>query len=542
MDVVPPRSLVDLVNVEASTVVEVFDARVRASGTRTFLVWGDQSWSYADARQMAIGLGGFLQEKCGKKGIRVASYLSNRPEAMWTWLGTLYAGGVLIAVNRQHQGSLLEDMIVRARAKALITDRAALIRLPTLDRMRAAGIQLLILVDGDDRADSHPTIETVPFSQASSAAAWRTANPQPSDLACVMYTSGTTGRSKAVMIPQNQYCRNAARLVDAYGLTESDVFHNWLPLYHLGGQLHMTMTAIIAGGTVALFPSFSTSRFLQEVAATRVTVLCGFAAILHFIDSLPPSATDASSSLRVGIMAGIPMDMHRRFESRFGMQLGENYGMTEVDPITQPTPGIQTPMGSCGLPSPDIEINICDAAGTVVPNGTMGEIVLRQRVADVMAIAYEGDPDATARAWRGGWFHTGDFGTQDSNGFLYFKGRAGNYIRRRGENVSVDELCTLLLRHEAVEECAAVAVPSDVGEDDIKVVIVPRAGATVTPAQLHTFSIQTMAPFMVPRYIEIRDALPRSDVGKVKLQELHNLGKGVWDSAAIRRRSELKES
>ena len=346
----------------------------------------------------------------------------------------------------------------------------------------------------------------------------------------MLYTSGTTGRSKAVLVPHNQYCRGAGHLVDSFGLRADDVFHNWLPLYHLAGQLHMTMTAVLCGGAVALFPTFSKTRFRDEVRTTGVSVLCGFESILRFIWSLPKRAADSRSSLRVGIIAGIPPDLKEPFEKRFGMWIAENYGMTEADPITHPYPGVDPPAGSCGLPGKDFEVAILDPEDRPMRTGALGEIAVRPRASGVMALDYEGDGHAFEHAFRSGWFHTGDLGAMDEAGFLYFKGRLGAYIRRRGENISAAELEEVITGHDAVLECAALAVPSEVGEDEIKLVVAPVPGVEITPSELHAFAGNEMAAFMVPRYIELVEALPRGELGKVNLVRLQGLGPEVWDA------------
>ena len=519
------RSLRRLVGADDATIPEVFAARARSSADKAFVLWEDQNWSYSDSLALIEGFAGYLQSlNIGTRRLRVATYLHNCPEALWAWLGTMFAGGIAIPLNRRHRGSLLNDMVHRSAAHVLVTESRALDELPDLDQ---TGLVAVIVVEAKPPknvkglltfAESHNRKNFVPVSLA------------PNSQACTLFTSGTTGRSKAVKVPHNQYCRGASRIVDAFGLTPDDVFHNWLPLYHLGGQLHMTMTAIVTGGTVALLPNFSRSCFWSQVREYSVSVLCGFATILQFIWSLPEQEGEADSSLRVGIFAGIPTDLHRAFERRFGIALRENYGMTEADPITHPQPGMETPPGSCGPAGDDFDIAIVDTRDERLSSGVIGEIIVRARAPGVMTPGYEMDEVSTREAFRGGWLHTGDYGALDEHGFLYFTGRGSSYIRRRGENVSVSELESLMLRHPGVEECTAVGVPSDVGEEDIKLVVAPREGCRLSPEEIHQHAVDRMAPFMVPRYIEILPKVPRGDIGKVILANLRELGTGVWDA------------
>lgn len=520
-----PTSLLRLVNAEHSTIPEVFAARARLSPNKTFLLWRDEIFSYAESLGKVEGFAGFLQTvNPSSTTIRVATYLENCPEAMWAWLGTMFAGGVLIPLNRQHKGALLEDMIRRGAPDIFITEASALGELPDFD---SSNIQLVITV-GSDFADQPRN--TVLFRECYDPHSLATVHAKPTDQACAMFTSGTTGRSKAVRIPHNQYCRGASRLVDGFELNSNDVFHNWLPLYHLGGQLHMTMTAIIAGATVALSPKFSLSAFRSDMERHEISVICGFAAILKFIWSLPEVPGESETSLRVGIFAGIPTDLHKAFEARFGMMLGENYGMTEADPITHPRPGLEPPLGSCGPRGEDFDIAIADDEGHPLATGKVGEIIVRSRVPGVMFLGYEGDEAATRKSFIGEWFRTGDLGLLDKDGFLYFKGRGSSYIRRRGENVSISELESIILTHPGIAECVAVAVPSEVGEDDIKLVVVPSNERDLKPEDVYKFARSHMAPFMVPRYIEIVSKLPKGSVGKVLLTDIKEIGPEVWDS------------
>ena len=512
---------------ESGSIPEVFCQRAERTPERSFLIWEDSRWSYRQSLDIIQGFAGFLMERVNAAApLRVASYLGNCPEALWAWLGTCFAGGVMVPLNRNHKGALLREMLGRSGASLLVTESKALQDLPSLEVL---GFNMILLVDSVP--EDYPLSAQL-FSDAHHTESYTPARLSPIDPACILYTSGTTGRSKAVVVPHNQYCRGAGHLVDSYGLRPDDVFHNWLPLYHLGGQLHMTMTAVLCGAAVALFPTFSSSQFWSQVNDTGVSVLCGFESILRFIWSLPEQQDDAESSLRVGIFAGIPSELREPFEKRFGMRIGENYGMTEADPITHPYPGENPPAGSCGFPGRDFEVSVLDPHDNPLPPGSTGEIVLRPLAPGVMALDYEGDSHTFQHAFRGGRFHTGDAGSMDEAGYLYFGGRLSNYIRRRGENISVSELEAFFADHDMVLECAALAVPSEVGEDEIKLVVVPVPDGSITPSELHAFAQEHMAAFMVPRYIEFVDALPRGEVGKVKLSELKDLGPQVWDARA----------
>ena len=200
--------------------------------------------------------------------------------------------------------------------------------------------------------------------------------------------------------------------------------------------------------------------------------------------------------------------------------------------MATPDPVHGAPPGAFGRPTPDMEMCIADALDRPVPDGVMGEILVRPLVPDVMFRGYEDDDAATVAAWRNLWYHTGDMGVRDGDGFYYFKGRDKFTIRRRGANISVVELEEILAAHPDIAECAAIGVPAAVGEEDVKVAVVPRAGAgaTLDPAEVHAFCAGRMARFMVPRYIEVCASLPYTDLAKIKREELGGIGPGVWDA------------
>jgi crotonobetaine/carnitine-CoA ligase len=273
------------------------------------------------------------------------------------------------------------------------------------------------------------------------------------------------------------------------------------------------------------------------VRESGATLFIGFSNVLEILWATPPDPADSRCTLRAGIMGGIPAKLHRPFERRFGLRLVECYGMTEGEPLVLPPPGAEYPEGSLGRPSPDFEVAIFDDEDQPLPAGTVGQIVCRPRVPDVLSPRYDGDERDTLAAIRNLWFHTGDVGRIDEDGFVSFVDRGKHAIRRRGENISSWELEGLMTAHPAVAECCAVGVPSPLGEDDVKVVVVPEPGQVIDPAELRTWCVDRMAHFMLPRYVEVLDELPRNSLGKVLKRELRDSGPGTWDAEAVASRS-----
>lgn len=525
------RLLRELVGADNASIPEVWQARVELSPDRTFLLIGDRRWSYAEAWREIRSFGGFLEEQgLGGSGQRVASYLSNHAETLWAWFGTVVTGAAYFALNREHRGSVLSDMISRCGARTLVTEASAL---PVLETLGSLPFETIVFVDTVPEGGKKLASLVRSYASAVCGQSLTTiARPQPLDLAGILFTSGTTGRSKAVLLPHNAYCRGAARVSEAWGWREDDVFHAWMPLFHIAGQMHQTMSMVVVGGAIAQFPTFSKSRFWDQVAASGATIVCGVANVLHLLWQVPRCRDDAHSTLRSVISAAIPRELHHAFEERFGVHMMEQYGMTEAELLTLPSgPDDRIPLGSCGRAGPDFELAVVDVADQTLPAGGVGEIVVRPRAPGLLMLGYEGDEAATVQAWRNLWFHTGDFGYFDDGGYLYYVDRMKHVIRRRSENISSFELERTLNACTAVAECAAIGVPSPLGEQDVMVFVVLRERSEATARDIYDYCVGNMARFMVPRYIEIVDELPHNHVGKIEKEKLLAARSDrVWDA------------
>lgn len=517
-----------LVGSATATIPELLAARVQSTPEAQFLRWHGRVWNYLQALEEARRFSGWALEMAfatrGPK--RIASFLPNRPEAVWTWFGSLLSGAVYVPLNRAHRGEILVDMIARSGAEILVTDVEGRELLPPIE---GTDIRTLLVIDAADEYSGGDEIRQASWAEVSNARELQGPLAQPEDVAELIYTSGTTGRSKAVLIPHNYLCRGAGWVAWSLGMQPDDVMHAWLPLNHIGGQIDSILALVVAGGSCALYPTFSRSRFWVEVEESGATVFVGFSNVAQMLWSLPERDSDRACSLRAGIIGGIPPELHRRFEERFGVRLFDVYGMTEAEPLVLPSPRLEYPVGSCGIPNPDMDVVILDEDDNQVAPGEIGEIAFRPRVPDVMTRGYEGDAAATLSAMRNLWFHTGDLGRKDGDGFIYFVERKKHAIRRRGENISSFELEQIVARHPAVAECCAVGVPSPLGDEDVKIVVVPRSGVAIDPVELHAWCGEQMAAFMVPRYIEVMEQLPRSAIGKVAKESLRRPGK-AWDA------------
>ena len=527
--VTDPPELLRLVGEGRTTVPRLLRARTAESPERPFLTWSDQQWTYREALKEVRQFSGWILstgQVSFEQPRRVVSFLSNCPEAVWTWLGSLLSGATYIPLNRAHRGQVLQNMLIRSRSEILVTDEEGLDYLPDLT---TTSVRTVLVVESKTKINQHGPADVVSWNAVERANPGDGPDRQPGDTAEVMFTSGTTGLAKAVVLSHNQLCRGSAWVAWSLEMTEYDVIHGWLPLFHIAGQLDMVLATIVAGGCINLQPTYSRSRFWEQVEAAGATLFIGFSNVLEILSGLPANPNDAANSLRAGIIGHIPPSLHAPFEARFGVRLYDVYGMTEMDPLSFPMPSQTCPVGSVGKPSPDIEIAIMEE-DQIVSSHSVGQIVFRPRIPDVMISSYEGDEAAFVEATVGDWFHTGDLGRFDESGYLYFVERRGDAIRRRGENISSFEIEHTLSSHPAVHECVAVGVPSNVGEEDVKIIVVPVTGATLEPMTLRTWCVGRMAAYMVPRYIELVDSLPREQTGKVQKQRLIEISSNTFDS------------
>lgn len=519
-----------LVGTDRTTIPELLTARAEASPKRTFLRWDYSEWSYAQMLEETQRFAGWAQNMKGgsteHESWRIASFLPNRPETIWAWFGSLASGATYVALNREHRGDILLDMLVRSRAETLVTDIQGAAVLPALEE---TPIRTLLVVDSDSAPPTPAGIRGACWSEVAASEPFVGPHARPNDRAVLLYTSGTTGRSKAVLTTHNQCCRGASWVCWSLEMQPGDVIHGWLPLFHTGGQVDVVLPLVIAGGTVALYPTFSRSKFWSQVNETQASIFIGFSNVVEILWALPAQPNEQACSLRAGIMGGIPPRLHRPFEDRFGVRLYDIYGMSEAEPLVLPPPGEMYPIGSCGKASPDFEVKIVDDDDLPMAPDKVGEIVFRPKVPDVMMIGYEDDDRAMVDSLRSLWFHTGDLGRIDEDGYVYFVDRKKHSIRRRGENISSWELESVVLKHPAVAECCAVGVPSPLGEDDVKLAIVPKDRSTIDPAELRKWCEGRMARFMLPRYIDVLTRLPKTSLGKLRKHELIEKTDTTWD-------------
>jgi len=359
--------------------------------------------------------------------------------------------------------------------------------------------------------------------------------PAPEQPALVIYTSGTTGRPKGVVLSR------AAQLAHGwyYGkdfvrLGPGETSYTCLPLFHVT-SMGFSLGSWLGGAAVAIDPTFNPFRFWREVRRHHARVFPFLGAMISMLAARPEQPGDASVPAERAVGAATPIHLWQPFEQRFGLTLIETYGQSETASLWFMPPRNERKIGTTGKPCSRVEAYIADDAGRPAPPGTVGEIMLRPRDPLLMTQGYFRDEGTTRGVFRGGWYATGDVGSMDEDGYFRFEGRLKDFIRRRGENISAFEVERSALTHPSVKEAAAVGVPSDLGEEEIKLCVLLYDGAELTPAELSRHLRPRLAGFMLPRYIEIREDFPRTATERV--QKFRLAGEGITPATWCSRRS-----
>ena len=347
--------------------------------------------------------------------------------------------------------------------------------------------------------------------------------PAPGDPMNIIYTSGTTGPAKGAVLPQSFPIAQARIKIEQWGLTADDVLFSALPLYHVNARFSTLGTALVVDGRAALVSRFSASTFWGQVRAAGATEVGVVGAVSSILLRQEPGPADRDHRVRMMHgAAGIPMDRRADFEERFGLRLVTGFAMTETGHFATTSPDDPMRYRASGRPVPQYEVAVVDADDNEVPPGTVGELVARPRIPGVMMTGYHRQPEATEAAFRNSWFHTGDLATIGDDGYIRWVDRAADAIRRRGEMISSTEVERAVCQFDAVAECAAVGVPSDLGEEEVKLVVVAEPGQTIDPAAVQRHCQATLPDFCQPRYLEILDELPKTATHKVNKHQLRH--------------------
>ena len=519
------------------TLADLLAARLDADPDGEYLDVVGTKLSAADVARGGGAVAAMLRDLGVAPGDRVASLVENSAEAVLAWWGIVIAGGIAVPINTAYKGEYLRHQLVDSGARVLLVEPSLLERAERVVGDVAPLEHVVVL--GDDawsgRLAAYDPIAPV--------------TRRPSDLATFVYTGGTTGPSKGCMLSHRYHYELSRQIGICWRRTADDVIWTPLPLFHFNAIVTAVLGPLVYGGRSAIERRFSVSRFWPEMNRTGATVTSTLGTMAYLLahdtdrPEMPRSgAPEANSSLRLIGAAPLPTEVDEIIRGRFGVDTFSGaYGVTEASLISWQPEGVVNKPNAAGVINDEyFDVRIFDDDDVEQPRGTDGEIVIRPKRPHTMFEGYWGRPEATVETSRNWWYHTGDIGRIDDEGFLFFVDRKADYLRRRGENISSFEVERILMSHGGLADVAVHAVPSPLTEDDLKVTALLKdgaaadGGAPLDEEALFRWCLDELPYFALPRYIEFRTELPRSPVGRVLKRELRDQGvtDATWDVEA----------
>ena len=523
------------------TVRRVLQDKAQKNGDKTFLTFlpDGRRYSYRTLDTYSNQIGNALLERGVTRGTHVAVIMDNCPEQILLYMALAKIGAVAVPVNTAAKGSLLTYFLTQSDSTVVVLEGVYAERVAEIAQTVPRITRTFVL------GESGPSVS------AAASVHWETQDWQvlmqgaeapidievlPTDLAMLAYTSGTTGPSKGNMVLQATVCQFGMSTAESHGYRFDDIAYVCLPVNHTNAFLNATWGALIADAAVALARRFSVSGFWSDIRGSGATLANILGSMVNMIWAQPPRDNDTDNRLR--LVSCIPTPPFAlEFERRFGTRLVAAYGLTDycnatvytlLDPVGK--------IGSSGRVRAGIEIAIVDELDWPAPAGTVGEIVIRSHNLWGASQGYYKMPEATLQTLRNLWFHTGDLGYLDTDGFLFFTGRKKDSIRRRGENVSAQEVETILATHPDIVDAAVFAVKSDMAEEEIVAALIVRAGSNLDFPEFIQFAAKQMAYYMVPRYVQVLQDFPRTQSQKVEKFKLRDAAErdlgALWDREA----------
>ncbi|MDP8224880.1 MAG: long-chain fatty acid--CoA ligase [Candidatus Lernaella stagnicola] len=493
-----------------NTLGNLLTRQAKKYGDKTFLYFENEQLSFATLEATANALaGGLLEQRC-RHGEHIAFVLPNIPEWIITFFGIIKAGAVPLPINSLLKKEEIHFILQSSEARRLIT-------IPQFaDRIRDMQMDLPDLKEVyvlDDEAPRGMRLfedllvgpETPPDIQIEEA-----------DPACIIFTSGMTGRPKGATLSHRNYLTNAKQIVHGLEISDSDRILNILPLVHVNAQLVTLLAPLYAGAQMVLMRGFSARQFLPALDLFNATAFAGVPSVYAILNQLPDAEEYDLSHLRLCVCGAAPMpvDVFEQFEARFKAKIIEGYGLTEatcacsVNPIRG-----KRKIGSIGQPLHGVDMRIVDDDGNDVPAGEEGEIVVH---GDLVMLGYFNDEEATAETLRDGWLHTGDIGYKDEDGFFFIRGRKKEMIIRGGENVYPREVEEVLIKHPAVGDVAVIGRPHAIWGEEVTAYIIPEGGEEPSRTTLMEYCRQHLADYKCPTSVVYVEQMPKTALMKTR--------------------------
>lgn len=497
---------------------ELLETRAAAMPQKTWLfsATDGRRWSYAEFDAAVNRAANLLLDLGVGKGDKVGLLLPNSPEYVIAYFACWKIGAVAGPVNAHLKSEELAFVLDNSEAVALITEGGFLDQVAPI-RAGLRHLREIIVTDDEVEGTIH-----YPSAVATQSAELPAVPLDAEDEAIIIYTSGTTGKPKGVLLTHRNLLANARQITEWLKFTAADRLLCIMPLFHVNAIIVTTMVPLFAGASTVVAPKFSASRHWEWISEFRITSFGSVATMLAMLLQTYPEGVPAglhSEQLRFAMCgsAPVPVEVLKQFEERFGCLVVEGYGLSESTcRATFNPPDERRRPGSCGLPIGN-ELKIFDEDDRELGVGEVGEIVLR---GENLLKGYFNNPEATARAFRSGWFHTGDVGYRDADGFVFIVDRKSDMIIRGGENIYPREIDEVLYQHPAVQDAATIGVKDPLYGEEVKAFVVLKAGAQASEAELIAHCRAHLADYKCPKTIEFLAAIPKGPTGKLLKREL----------------------
>jgi crotonobetaine/carnitine-CoA ligase len=481
-----------------------------------------------DSDRVAVGLTSLGL----KQGDRAALMMKNSLENVDVWFAMCKLNVLEVPINTANRGHLLHYLVMQSGSRAVVCDEEfaeriaeVAVDLPDLEH---------VVINDEGRGLGVPSFPKHVTVHRLSDLYLDGTPPRPSltfaSPSVILYTSGTTGPSKGVVLSHEANLNLARHLRWLVGYESHDVLYTAFPLFHINAKYTSVMCAMESDAKLVMDQRFTASGFWDICRRKGITAFNYQGALLMMLWKQPEKPDDLDNPVRNAFGAPCPVDIWEPFEKRFGLHLTEVYGMTEIAIATQNTK-TDRKIGSCGKVCSYYDLQIVDDEDNPVPAGVAGEIVVRSKKPSIMIDEYYKMPEATVNAFRNLWFHTGDRGKLDDEGYLYFVDRMKDCVRRRGENVSSFEVEAVINTHESVLESAVYGAPSELGEEEVMAAVVLKPGFSLTEVELLDHCVTRMAHFAVPRFIRWVPELPKTPSQRIQKYKLRDEGvtADTWD-------------
>ena len=517
------------------TVTGAFAAAVAENPRKLFVDFSGERRTYAEFDSESTAFAHGLRALGVKRAEPVAAQLDNSLDVALFWIGTVKAGAIVASLNTALKGEFLRNQLDICQARVLVTESEYAERLSVI--IHQLPELRYVVYRGDERPTVDlPGVTFVPMRDLYGESRDAIADDnKPGDLAALIFTSGTTGPSKGCALSHNYVINQTRQVIETDDRRPGEVAWSCLPFFHFNAVGCTFLSSALLGGSAYFAPRFSLSGFWSDIERSGATA----ASLLGVMIPLVAQQADSPEMLRcrgqLRLVAGAPFppDMQEIYRERFGVErVGSNcYGTTEACLLTMLPYGVAPKPGTYGVRCRDFEVRIVDDHDNEQPPGVPGEVIARPLRPHVMFEGFYRQPEASMKIFRNLWYHSGDMGVFDEDGYFQFVDRKKDYLRRGGENISMFELEQTFIQHPDVSEVAVHAVASKLMEDDVKLTVTLNEGARLTEQQLCEWCLDRVPYYAVPRYIEFRDELPKTSTGKVEKFLLREQGctARTWD-------------